>query len=66
MSGVVIEMLWKSMILKMDQYLQLKNEQVNRERDKQSQDFLLNLEKWQTREKEIEKERTDLNQKYEA
>eukprot|EP00347_Sterkiella_histriomuscorum_P004972 403358385 len=66
MSGVVIDMLWKSLLLKIDQCLLLMNSQISREKDKQSKDFLRNLEEQQLKEKSFEQEKSELNRKYDA
>ncbi|CDW90897.1 UNKNOWN [Stylonychia lemnae] len=65
MSAVVIDMLWKSLMLKVDQYLMLMNTQTTREKDKQSKEFLRNLEEKQLREKEIEQEIQETTMRYE-
>jgi hypothetical protein len=64
-SGVIIDMLWKSVLLKLDQLVGLMGAQVQKEKDRQSSEFLRNLEHLQTLHKQFESDKLQIASKYE-
>ena len=66
MSTVVLHMIWTSMVLKFDQYLQFVNHQLTRQIDKQSEEFLKHLTLINEKDKKFEQGILENKNKYEA